>query len=206
MVWSGGWEGLQQCKVAEGEDRAPFPFPHPPQASSACRALAGPLLFTNIDVGVGSYATFSTGPRTSGPSSQSNTTYWNVRRCWPVCSCLSLACLCVCRSRTSSQPPPASASKQAHVLLQLIFNRCEPTAGRAHRRPAAALQHQARRAARQQWRLAGQLPVRAGHEPDWHPPQVHTGALPAAAAAAAAAVPGRSSTSGAAIASLPLSR
>ena len=128
MVWSGGWEGLQQCKVAEGEDRAPFPFPHPPQASSACRALAGPLLFTNIDVGVGSYATFSTGPRTSGPSSQSNTTYWNIRRgrcqlpasfCWPASACAA------CREQQQHvpqlhmcyQPPPASACRRVHVGL-----------------------------------------------------------------------------------------
>ena len=48
-----------------------------------CRALAGPILFTNYDVGSGEGTLFSSGPVTSGPNTQKDTTYWNIRR-WAV--------------------------------------------------------------------------------------------------------------------------
>jgi hypothetical protein len=47
---------------------------------AACRALAGPTLYTDIDVGGGSKALYSGGPPASGPSALAGTTWWNIRR------------------------------------------------------------------------------------------------------------------------------
>ena len=37
------------------------------------------MLFTDIDVGAGTYALGSGGPTNSGPNSQAYTAYWNIR-------------------------------------------------------------------------------------------------------------------------------
>lgn len=51
------------------------PLPPPP----ARRALAGPTLYTNIDVGLGSNALASGGPSRSGPNALAGTTWWGIR-------------------------------------------------------------------------------------------------------------------------------
>lgn len=43
------------------------------------RALSGPTLYTNIDVGVGRNALYSGGPGASGPNAAAGTTWWNIR-------------------------------------------------------------------------------------------------------------------------------
>lgn len=43
------------------------------------RALAGPTLYTNIDVGLGSNALASGGPSRSGPNALAGTTWWGIR-------------------------------------------------------------------------------------------------------------------------------
>ncbi|KAL4434670.1 hypothetical protein ABPG77_002793 [Micractinium sp. CCAP 211/92] len=51
------------------------------------RALAGPTLYTNIDVGLGTDALHSGGPSRSGPNALAGTTWWGIRSAhavdWP---------------------------------------------------------------------------------------------------------------------------
>ncbi|EFN59950.1 hypothetical protein CHLNCDRAFT_133034 [Chlorella variabilis] len=43
------------------------------------RALSGPTLYTDIDVGLGTNALWSGGPRASGANAAAGTTWWNIR-------------------------------------------------------------------------------------------------------------------------------
>lgn len=54
--------------------------PAPPPSRACCRALSGPTLYTDIDVGVGTDALLSGGPPNSGPNAVAGTTWWNIMR------------------------------------------------------------------------------------------------------------------------------
>ncbi|KAI3429363.1 hypothetical protein D9Q98_005458 [Chlorella vulgaris] len=63
---SGKWGVFMNSKMADGN-------------LDLHRALAGPTLYTNIDVGIGTRALYSGGPSTSGPNALAGTTWWTIK-------------------------------------------------------------------------------------------------------------------------------
>lgn len=81
------------CAGAAACSSGRSPRPHRqcriPRCLPAClpqvhRALAGPILYTDVHVGEGSRAMECGGPPTSGPNTLGYTTYWSVRSNRPI--------------------------------------------------------------------------------------------------------------------------
>jgi hypothetical protein len=122
---SGKWGVFMNSKMADGN-------------LDLHRALAGPTLYTNIDVGIGTQALYSGGPSTSGPNALAGTTWWTIKR-WttkskPPCllqpACLQAACACHHRSgRNAGSCYRAKAVMLSYILLaSLTLFHLPPTA------------------------------------------------------------------------------
>ena len=71
-----------------------------------CRALSGPTLYTDIDVGLGTNALWSGGPRASGANAAAGTTWWNIRR-WDAAALLLPRLPGLAAGRSCSKPSHA---------------------------------------------------------------------------------------------------